>query len=86
MGGRIRTRSFIEDIKYGKLGEEIYRKNFLEFLNIKYIDVTGCQQFQIIDSDYLATIGLHEVKLNYKDNQELIIEDYTNIDEKIGPI
>jgi len=80
------TTSFAEDIKYGSLGEEIFRKNFLEFLNIKYINVTGCQQFQVIDSDYLTKIGLYEIKLNYKDNKRLIIEDYTNYNENLGVI
>ena len=80
------TTSFTEDIKYGSLGEEIFRKNFLEFLNIKYINVTGYQQFQVIDADYLTKIGLYEIKLNYKDNKQLIIEDFTNCNEDLGVI
>ena len=78
--------SFDADIKYGSMGEEIFRKNFLEFLDIKYMNVTGCQAFQVIDSDYLTKIGLYEVKLNYKDNKQLIIEDFTNINEELAPI
>jgi len=80
------TTSFEQDIKYGNLGEDIFKKNFLEFLNIKYENVTGCQQFQIIDTDFIAKIGLYEVKLNYKDNKQLIIEEYTNINESLAPI
>jgi hypothetical protein len=77
--------SFEESIAKGKIGEIIVKEDFLEFLNIKYQDVTGCQQFQVIDTDYLATIGGRlEVKTSYKDNKELIIEDYTDYRPELG--
>ena len=78
--------SFADTIKKGKIGERIFKEDFLDFLNINYVDVTGCQQFQAIDSDYLSTIGLYEIKTNYKDDGLLIIEEYTNCNEKLGPI
>ena len=37
-------------------------------------------------SDFLTKIGLYEIKLNYKDNKQLIIEEYTNINEKLGKV
>lgn len=74
--------SFSKDISRGKVGEEIFKEDFLSFLGIEYVDVTGCQKFQVIDSDYLTKIGTYEIKTNYKDNKEVIIEEYTNINEE----
>ncbi len=78
--------SFKKDIQRGKLGEEIFREDFLQFLNIEYEDVTGKQGFQLIDSDFIAKIGLYEIKANYKDNKIIIIEEYTNYNEQLAPI
>jgi hypothetical protein len=85
MGERGMTE-FVDDIKKGKIGEDIFIKDFLEFLDIKYVDVTGCQRFQIIDTDYLTKIGTYEVKTNYKDDENLIFEEYTNIEKSLGKI
>lgn len=60
---------FLEDIKRGKIGEVIFKEDFLDFLNIHYEDVSGCQRFQIIDTDFIAKIGSYEIKLNYTDNK-----------------
>lgn len=79
-------RNFYEDIKTGTIGEEIFRQDFLDFLGIKYENVTGRQQYQVIDTDYLTSVGKYEIKNNYKDNEQLIIEDYTNINDKLGNI
>jgi len=78
--------SFDKDVKRGKIGEDIFKEDFLDFLNIKYIDVTQEQGFQVIDSDFLVKVGKYEVKTNYKDDKHLIIEEYTNINEELGPI
>lgn len=80
------TTSFKNDIQRGKVGEQIFTEDFLQFLNVEYEDVTGRQGFQLIDSDYLAKIGLYEVKANYKDNKIIIIEEFTNCNEQLGPI
>lgn len=77
---------FKKDIAKGKIGEDIFIDDFLNFLSIKYKDVTGCQQFQAIDSDFLTSIGTYEIKLNYKDNRKIIIEEYTNINESLCKI
>lgn len=77
---------FQEDIKKGKIGEIIFKEDFLDFLNINYIDVSGCQQFQVIDTDFITKIGLYEIKTNYRDNELLIFEDYTNINESLSEI
>jgi len=82
----MKTTDFIDDIAKGKIGETIFEKNFLNFLNINYKNVSGSQQYQIIDSDYLTQIGTYEIKTNYKDNQTLIFEEYTNINELLGKI
>ena len=77
---------FMQDIKRGVYGEDIFRAEFLDFLGIEYIDVTGCQQFQVIDTDFKTKIGMYEIKTNYKDNRQVIFEEYTNINKKLCPI
>jgi hypothetical protein len=77
---------FYEDIQKGKIGENIFKEDFLDFLQVKYQDVTNRQAFQIIDSDFLTKIGLYEIKTNYKDNEILIFEDYTNYNKELGKI
>jgi len=76
--------NFFDDIKRGKIGEDIFKEDFLDFLNIQYKDVSDCQAFQIIDSDFLTKIGLYEIKANYNDNEMLIFEDYSNYNEEYG--
>ena len=76
------TTSFEEDKKRGKEGERIFKEDFLDFLGITYEDVTGCQQFQVIDTDYLTKIGTYEVKANYKDDKLLVFEDWSNMEYK----
>ena len=78
------TTSFEEDKKRGKEGEQIFKEDFLDFLGITYEDVTGCQQFQVIDTDYLTKIGTYEVKANYKDNKMLVFEDWSNVNKSLG--
>jgi hypothetical protein len=80
------STSFEADVKKGKVGEQIFIEDFLNFLQIKYQDVTGSQAFQIIDADFLSKIGLYEIKTNYRDNEQLIFEDYANIDPQYGRI
>jgi hypothetical protein len=82
----MKTTDFLADIKRGGVGELIFKEDFLDFLNINYQDVTGSQKYQIIDSDYLTKIGLYEIKTNYKDNDILIFEDYTNCNINLGKI
>ena len=77
---------FTNDIAIGRVGERIFVEDFLHFLNIKYEDVTGNQGYQVMDADMLARVGLYEIKANYKDNKQVIIEEYTNINEALAPI
>jgi hypothetical protein len=85
-GGGVNTTSFKKDIQRGKVGEQIFTEDFLQFLNIEYEDVTDSQGFQLIDSDYLAKVGLYEIKASYNDNKIIVIEEYTNINEQLAPI
>jgi hypothetical protein len=80
------TTNFFSDIEKGREGELIFKTDFLDFLDIKYTDVTGSKQFQVIDSDYQTKIGLYEIKANYKDDGFVIFEDYTNIEPEFGVI
>lgn len=77
---------FLKDIIKGKIGEQIFVEDFLNFLKIEYKDVTGCQQYQVIDSDFITGIKTYEIKTNYKDNEILIFEDYTNKNKQLGKI
>ena len=77
--------SFYQDIQRGKIGESIFINDFLNFLRIKFQDVTGVHGFRVIDADYLAKIGLYEVKANYKDDKHIVIEEFTNLNEGLGP-
>ena len=80
------TIQFTKSIAQGKIGEQIFLDDFLKFLDIKYKDVTGCQQFQVIDTDYITSIGTYEIKTSYKDNKQIIIEDFTNVNSNLGNI
>ena len=75
---------FDKDVVRGKAGEKIFIEDFLEFLNITYVDVTSSQGFRIIDNDFVSKIGMYEVKLNYRDDKNIIIEEYTNYNESLG--
>lgn len=77
---------FFKDISKGKIGEQIFVEDFLQFLNIEYKDVTECQKYQVIDSDFITGVKTYEVKANYKDNEILIFEDYTNFNKQLGKI
>jgi len=76
---------FIGDIGKGKTGENIFKDDFLNFMQIEFVDVSGRQAFQLKDTDMLAKIGTYEIKANYKDDQFLIIEEYTNYNPAFGP-
>lgn len=78
--------SFIKDISKGKIGELIFKEDFLDFLNITYKDVSNCQSFQVLDTDYSCSFGTYEIKTNYMDNKKIIIEEFTNINENLGVI
>ena len=77
---------FNRDIVRGKVGEDIFKADFLDFLEIDYEDVTNCQRFQVLDTDFKAKIGTYEIKTNYKDDGQLCIEEFTNINDSLSPI
>lgn len=77
---------FEESKKIGKKGEEIFRKNFLEFLGFKFRDVSDKQAYQIMGIDFKTEIGQYEIKANYKDNENLLIEECSKIEHgKLEP-
>jgi len=80
------TTSMIDDVGKGREVELIFKEDFLNFLGIEYVDVTGCQKFQAIDTDFKSTIGLYEIKNTYKDNRQVVIEEFTNINPDLCPI
>ena len=81
-----RRTMFADDIRSGSVGERIFIEDFLDFLNIEYEDVTGRQCFRLIDTDFKMPIGTYEVKANYKDDKQLVIEEYTNYNKLLAPI
>ena len=78
--------SFEADIQKGKTGEEIFINDFLEFLHVQYVNVTMSQGYQVIDADMKTSAGLYEIKNNYKDDKQIIIEEYTNYNKDLGII
>lgn len=78
--------SFQQDIQRGKAGENIFIDDFLKFMGIKFQDVTGTQGFQVLDTDFIAKIGMYEIKMNYKDDKQIVIEEYTNVNENLSAI
>jgi len=75
-----------KDLEKGKVGEDIFERDFLNFLGIKYINVANCQKFQVQDIDMNTDIGTYEIKANYKDDKQIIIEEFTNINENLCAI
>lgn len=82
----MKKTDFRTDIARGKTGEGIFKCDFLDFLGIEYVDVTNCQKFQVVDTDYKTKIGTYEIKTNYRDDRKIIIEEYTNKNTDLGPI
>lgn len=78
--------NFQSDIKRGKPGEQIFIDDFLEFLHMNYRDVTGVQGFQVIDTDFKSPVGLCEIKTNYKDDRQIVIEEFGNVNPAFGEI
>ena len=71
--------TFDETIKKGKVGEAVFIKDFLEFLNVKYEDVSGCQAFQVQGTDFIFPLGRVDIKNSYKSYYNtIVIEEYTN--------
>lgn len=77
---------FFNDVKRGSIGEQIFREDFLDFLGINHIDVSGSQKFQALGVDLKTDLGFFEVKSNYRNNHFLNIEDFSNFNEELGPI
>ncbi len=81
--------NFENSINFGKIGESIFETDFLSFLGLKYKNVSENKTYQISDTDFISENKngcSFEVKLNYKDDNNLIIEEYTNINENLGKI
>lgn len=78
--------NFYDDIEKGKIGEEIFKTDYLDYNNIKYADVRKQPEYQKQDIDFVTRYYTYEVKTNYKDNQYLILEEYTNCNKDLGPI
>jgi len=80
------TTSFYKDIRAGAPGEQIFIDDFLKFLSVSYENVTQKQGFQVIDTDFVAMSRYYEIKTNYKDDNKIIVEEYTNINQSLSPI
>ena len=78
-------QSFNSDIKKGTVGEQIFIQDYLKEQNIKYLDMTENPDSRKIDVDFIADYS-YEIKNNYKDNLWICIEEYTNIEPKLGPV
>jgi len=75
----MQTTEFSTDIKKGKVGEQIFKEDFLDFLKLKYEDVSGCQSFQIQGVDFCFPLGRVDIKNSYKSHDNtIIIEEYSD--------
>lgn len=78
-----RIVDFKTSIKKGKIGEEIFKQDFLDFLGFDYEDVSETQSFQIKGTDFVFPLGSVDVKNSYNTNKgTIIIEEYTNVATK----
>lgn len=84
--------SFEKDVKTGNKGEKIFYNYMIKRYDPKsLIDTTSIPKFQKEDIDYVLyndedDYKTFEIKANYKDNDCIVVEEYTNYDEKLGPI
>lgn len=77
--------SFEHDISRGEVGEVIFKNDYLDFLKIKYDDVTKNKDYQVVGTDFLVMgIGKVEIKSTYKDDKQLIIEEFTDYQPDLG--
>lgn len=80
------TTNFYMDIKKGKTGEKIFKEDYLEYNKIKYKDVSTIKCYQKLDVDFITESESYEIKSNYKDNEWLYLEEFTNINRLLGDI
>src|SRR5574343_940456 len=77
--------NFESDINKGKIREFIFKNAFLGFLGIAHKDVSNDKKYQLTYIDLLTSDFTIDVKsLTFKDS--IIIEEYTNYNEKLGAI
>jgi len=78
------TNDFDYGVKYGKIGEQIFYEDFVLFYKAKNInDVRDDVKYRKTDTDFIIDGVKYEVKLNYKDDGNIIIEDYTDWSEEL---
>lgn len=74
---------FNKDNAVGFTGEKIFEQDFLQHLNIPYSDVSGIHSFRKKEIDFLVDHEKsYEVKCNLKNLEDIIIEEWHNIDEQ----
>lgn len=81
--------SYKNDIELGKTGENIFTK-FMINRNIEYVDVSNNNNFYQFDADYLIKkdneYKWYDVKFNYKNDNQLILETFFNCNLQYGKI
>lgn len=81
----MQTTDFFKDLDKGKLAEALFKNNFLSFIGIPFTDVTNIQNYQNDKIDTVSHGFTVDVK-TYKRKGFCIIEEYTNVNEKLGKI
>ena len=80
---KIMITDFNVDNAVGLTGEKIFEYDFLQYLNIPYSDVSEIHSFRKKEIDFLVdTEKSYEVKCSLKGLDDLIIEDWHNINEE----
>jgi hypothetical protein len=77
--------SFEKCITEGKICEALFSDHYLTPFGLQVADVTNIKQYQKIGADFIASLGHKwECKGNYRDNLEIIIEDWSDYRPEIN--
>ena len=84
---RENTTLFNEDVSKGTRGERYFLDHFITPNNLRYDDISDEHipvDFRIQDSS--NTILSVDIKNNYKDNEKIVIEEWVNINSRLGKL
>jgi len=73
---------FKESSNKGNIGEQIFKEDYLDFLNISATKADN----EAHTCDFASLMENYEVKANYKDDAKIVIEEDHNIDESLGQL
>lgn len=76
------TQNWNNCLKKGKIKEKIFQEDFLEYLNIGFLDVSNEQEYQKSDIDIIAQV-LSSIDVKpYNDRQYISLEEESVVENK----